>query len=461
MSERALSAGTEAFFRGRIGVATVDITPPVGIYARNWGAAKHDVADWIHRKLTLNALVLCETDSQQPVVFLDGDLGWWRSLPTFYRFQSRLLEKLNLDETSLIFGVTHTHASPPLTDPDPDLPASELLAEFLEQVFEASVKVTLQAMKNATEAVVEWKTGRCELAGMRDLPDPDGERLICGWNPNEPADDTLVVGRISDLEGALQAVIVNYACHPTTLAWENTAISPDYPGAMRETILKTLGVPALFMQGTSGELAPRYQYVGDPAVADRHGRQLAYATLATLENMEPPGTCLEYQGVMESGAPLAVWKHKLVTPVSLLKRKKVTVTLPIKDWPTADELEQQRQACTDRALEERLRRRRNIRRGIGDGSTLELPIWVWRMGDTILVGSPTEAYSILQRTLRERFPERTIVCLNLINGTTGYLTPEELYDLDLYQVWQTPFARGSLEKLIAGMTEAIQEIIQD
>ncbi|QDV16869.1 Neutral/alkaline non-lysosomal ceramidase [Gimesia panareensis] len=461
MSERALATGTEAFFRGRIGVATVDITPPVGIYARNWGAAKHDVADWIHRKLTLNALVLCETDSQKPVVFLDGDLGWWRSLPTFYRFQSRLLEKLKLDETSLIFGVTHTHASPPLTDPDPDLPASESLAEFLEQVFEASVKVTLQAMKNATEAVVEWKTGRCELAGMRDLPDPDGERLVCGWNPNEPADDTLVVGRISDLEGTLQAVIVNYACHPTTLAWENTAISPDYPGAMRETILKTLGVPALFMQGTSGELAPRYQYVGDPAVADRHGRQLAYATLATLENMEPPGTCLEYQGVMESGAPLAVWKHKMVTPVSLLKRKKVTVTLPIKDWPTAEELEQQRQACTDRALEERLRRRRNIRRGIGDGSTLELPIWVWRMGDTILVGSPTEAYSILQRTLRERFPERTIVCLNLINGTTGYLTPEELYDLDLYQVWQTPFARGSLEKLISGMTEAIQEIIQD
>jgi hypothetical protein len=461
MSERALTAKTEAFFRGRIGVATVDITPPVGIYARNWGAAKHDVADWIHRKLTLNALVLCETDSQQPAVFLDGDLGWWRSLPTFRRFQSRLLEALKLDEASLIFGVTHTHASPPLTDPDPDLPASDMLAEFLEQVYEASVKVTLQAMKNATEAVVEWKTGRCELAGMRDLPDPDGERLICGWNPDEPADDTLVIGRISDLEGALQAVIVNYACHPTTLAWENTAISPDYPGAMRETIQKTLGVPAMFMQGASGELAPRYQYVGDPTVADRHGRQLAYAALATLENMDPPGTRLAYKGVMESGAPLAVWKHALVTPVSLLKRKKVTVEMQIKDWPTADELEQQRQACTDRALEERLRRRRNIRRGIGDGDTLELPIWVWRMGDTILVGSPTEAYSILQRTLRERFPERTIVCLNLINGTTGYLTPEELYDLDLYQVWQTPFARGGLEKLIAGMAEAIEEIIQD
>ena len=462
MSESTLQAKTQSAFRGRIGVATVDITPPTGIYARNWGAAKHDVADWIHRRLTLNALVLSESNSKQPLVFLDADLGWWRSLPTFRRFQSRLLEELELDEASLIFGVSHTHASPPLTDPDPDLPASASLAEYLETVYLAAIKVTRAALKNATEAVLEWKTGCCGLASMRDLPDPDpeAERIICGWNPDEPADDTLVVGRITDLEGALQAVIVNYACHPTTLAWENTAISPDYPGAMRDTIKETLDVPALFMQGASGELSPRYQYVGDVAVADRHGRQLAYAVMATLEDMEPPGTCLKYSGVMESGAPLAVWKHVVDKPGLKLKTLQTQVEIPLKDWPTADELETQRQACTDRALEERLRRRRNIRRGIGDGKTLELPIWVWQMGETILIGSPTEAYSILQRELRRRYPERTIACLNLINGTTGYLAPAELYDLDLYQVWQTPFERGGLEQVIEAMADAIGQIIE-
>lgn len=461
MSEQKVKTRRELAFQGLVGVAKVDITPPTGIYARNWGAAKHDVADWIHRPLTLTALVLCESESKQPVVFLDADLGWWRSLQTFRRFQSRLLEELDLDEASLIFGLTHTHASPPLTDPDPDLPASESLADYLETVYQSAVKATRQAMNNAKQGILEWKTGRCELASMRDLPDPDGNRIICGWNPDEPADDTLVIGRVCDMDGELQAVIVNYACHPTTLAWENTAISPDFPGAMKETIQETLGVPALFLQGTSGELSPRYQYVGDVAVADRHGRQLAYAALATLENMEPPGTALEFQGVMESGAPLAVWRQSRYYPDGKLRRLMVKVELPIKDWPTAEELEQQRQACTDRALEERLRRRRNIRRGIGDGSTLELPIWVWQMGDTILIGSPTEAYSILQRELRQRFPERTIVCLNLINGTTGYLTPAEFYDLDLYQVWQTPFERGSLELLIEGMADAIRQIIAE
>ena len=40
-------------FRGLIGVARADITPPAGIYARNWAAAEHDVAAGVHLPLTL------------------------------------------------------------------------------------------------------------------------------------------------------------------------------------------------------------------------------------------------------------------------------------------------------------------------------------------------------------------------------------------------------------------------
>ena len=62
-------------------------------------------------------------------------------------------------------------------------------------------------------------------------------------------------------------------------------------------------------------------------------------------------------------------------------------TCPVKDWPSAEELERQRVACTDRALEERLRRKRDIRRGLGDGDTYPLAIHAWRIGDAVLVGS--------------------------------------------------------------------------
>ena len=38
-------------FKGEIGVARADITPPPNIYARSWGSAKHDAAEGIHRPL--------------------------------------------------------------------------------------------------------------------------------------------------------------------------------------------------------------------------------------------------------------------------------------------------------------------------------------------------------------------------------------------------------------------------
>jgi len=59
-------------FTGRIGVAREDITPPVGIYCRNWGAAKHDAAEGVHRPLTLTALTLQPDRQTKPLVLVDA-----------------------------------------------------------------------------------------------------------------------------------------------------------------------------------------------------------------------------------------------------------------------------------------------------------------------------------------------------------------------------------------------------
>ena len=143
-----------------------------------------------------------------------------------------------------------------------------------------------------------------------------------------------------------------------------------------------------------------------------------------------------------------------------LKGIEILAELPLKDWPTAEALEQERLACRDRAIEERLRRRRDIRRSLGDGDTFSVPVSVWKLGDAVIVGSCCEAYSQLQMELRQRFPELTIVCLNLANGSIGYLPPTELYDVDVYPVWQTPFARGGLETMTETMAGAIEGLVR-
>ncbi len=460
MNQRLIGRRSDAF-RGRVGIARADITPPIGIYSRNWGAAPHDVADSIHRPLTLTAFTLAADGDADPLVLIDADLGWWRPLELFREFQQRLLDDLRIDSSRLIFALTHTHSSAPLMQPDPALEGSELVGPWLESIHLAADRAVRQALADSFDATVDWHSGRCHLASVRDLPDPQpgSNRMICGYNPAGVADDTLWLGRVTDAAGNLRATLVNYACHPTTLAWENRQISPDYVGAMRETMETATGATALFLLGACGDLAPRHQYVGDPSIADRHGRQLGHAALATLYDMEPPETRLCYHETVESGAPLAVWRPQPDQASDRLGAIELTVDLELKDWPSADELERQRSACDDRAVEERLRRRRDIRRALGDGRTFAVPVHAWRIGDAVWVGCCCEPYSQLQIELRRRFPDRTVVCMNLINGTIGYLPPEELYDVDVYPVWQTPFARGGLERMIDAMADAINEVL--
>jgi hypothetical protein len=452
-----------ASFYGRIGIARADITPSVGIPARNWGAGRQDVARSIHRPLTLTAITLRPATGGQPLVLVEADLGGWKSLQLFRSFSDRLQQELSVESAKLIFALSHTHSAPILMDAEDSLPGSGLHREWMRALFESVVCTVRQALNHEFEGTVDWQTGHCGLANNRDLPDPEPsrQRIVCGYNPDGDSDDVLLVGRVADKTGRIRATLVNYACHPTTLAWENDAISPDYVGAMRETFQQATNAPALFLQGNSGELAPRYQYVGDTAVADQHGRELAFAALATLNSMEPPGTQLSYAGAVESGAPLAVWKHEPNEASQELRAMSTSVALPIKNWPSAEELESQRCKCTDQALKERLRRKLNIRLSLGDASTFELPVHVWRIGDAVLVGSCCEAYSVLQRELRRRFPDKMIVCMNLINGSIGYLPPAELYDQDVYAVWQTPFDRGSYERLLETMSREIREVLKD
>lgn len=450
-------------FRGRIGIAREDITPPRGIYSRNWGAAEHDVADSIHRPLTLSSLTISPIVGGDPLVLIEADLGWWHSMDLFTRFQNRLLNELSLESPRLIFALSHTHASAPLMNPDSSLPGTEFLGPWMERIHQAALSATGRALANADDALLDWKVGQCGLAAARDFPDPNPSmnRMLCGYNPAVAADDTLLVGRITDPSGSVRATLVNYACHPTTLAWQNTAISPDYIGAMRETIEEKTAAPAFFLQGMSGDLAPRHQYVGDVEVADRHGRQLGFAVLATLNDMQPPGQQLCFDRVLESGAPLALWRHHPQGVSTTLRAVQKSVDLDLKDWPTADALEQQRLECNHRAGQERLRRKRDIRRSLGDDASFSLAVHVWRVGNAVLVGCAGEAYSQLQQELRNRFPGQAVICMNLINGWVGYLPPAGLYDVDVYPVWQTPFDRGCLERTGEVMSNAIQDLFID
>jgi hypothetical protein len=445
-------------FAGIIGLARADITPPLGIYARNWGAARHDAAEGIHRPLTATVLTLQSNPDELPLILAALDLGWWRGREDEWILRSAVIREFRLDTARVIICLSHTHAGPSICRADSDKPGGELVPGYLQQVQDALLRTTHQALQSSQAATITWHYGKSTLATNRDLHDPHANRVLCGWNRSEQADDTLLVGRVTDDDNQVLATLVNYACHPTTLAWDNSLISPDYIGTMRETVETQTNAPCLFLQGASGELAPREQYVGDVEIADAHGQQLGFAVLGVLAGMLPPQTAFEYSHVVESGAPLAVWQRGAAQPNRTLLAQCIDVQLPLKDWPTAGEIEAELRTMSDRALAERLRRKLLVRRAVGDGTSAAIPAYIWRVGGAFFVGHPNEAYSLLQTELRRAFPERAVAVMNVVNGWSGYLPPQELYDEDLYAVWQTPFERGSLEHLIESCHRVLENM---
>ncbi len=441
--------------RARFGVSRWDITPGLDVGVKNWGATDRWFARGAHRPLTGTALAITE-DSNPPLLLISLDLGWWRARADADRLRLALCGALDLPEENLIVHLTHTHAAPLLDSEPPPESNPEATIAYLETLREACLAGAKAAIEDLRESSLLFHTGRCGLATHRDFPDPDDpKRFLTGFHPEGTADDALVVARIFDDANRTRVTLVNYACHPTTLAWANDLISPDFPGAMREVVETSTDSPCLFLQGASGELSPCEQYVGDLATADRHGRVLGYAAMSLLEMLAPGAGDVVFDGALESGAPLARWSAVAGELPQSISASAPAVDLPLKsDLPGLAEIRAQMAETPAGFAYERLVRQLRVRESVGDGATSRERIWSWKLGALSLVGVPFEAYSALQSELRAECPHRLV--LNLANGNHGYLPPAPLYHgRSLYTVWQTPYAEGSLE----AVTKLAQETL--
>ena len=449
------------------GVARADITPPVGIYSRMWGAAKHDLAEGVHRPLSATVLSLKPVAGDH-LILVSLDWVLTSELEVMEKMRAPLEELCGGDPARVIVAHTHTHGIGMMTRASRDLPGGHLIGPYLDRVCERVADAAASAVEQAdsTPCTLTWDSGRCDLAVNRDLPDPTpgADRYLCGFNPEVEADDTVLVGRITQVQGdRALATVVNYACHPTTLAWDNRLISPDYIGSMRQLVEAHTPGLCLFLQGASAELSPANQYSGDHELADRHGRRLGYAVLSVLESMLPPRQALAFVEAVESGAPLAVWRPRSFTPSDVCIVLSSTVDLPLKSMPATEELEEQLNRATERHAQERLRRKMKVAADVqkwGRNGHYAQPITVWSLGSILFVATPGEPYSLLQQELRRRYDEQSVVVATVASiGLSGYLVPPELHGLDLYQAWQTPFAVDALPALQAGCEGLIDRLV--
>src|SRR6187549_3001842 len=96
--------------RVRATIARSDITPPVGIYHRMWGAALHDRATGVHKPLTATALWLESLDGngRQLVVGLDHCL---LDGAEFAHLREHISWAASIPVDDILVSMSHTHGS--------------------------------------------------------------------------------------------------------------------------------------------------------------------------------------------------------------------------------------------------------------------------------------------------------------------------------------------------------------
>lgn len=457
--------------RCRIGIGLSDITPPVGIYHRFWGAAKHDRATGVHRPLRATVLILeplnaTESNETQTVIALDHCI---LRPPEMQELTGAVCRLIGEDEARVTITFSHTHSGGNLCRDRVDLPGGDLIAPYLDAL-PAQIAAACQAARNSLQpATLTYGTAICAMGRQRDFWDESHGRYVCGYNPDGISDQTVSVARAMDESGQPLATVVNYGCHPTTLAWDNTLISPDYIGALRDTLEEQTQAPCLFLLSPCGDIGPREGFVGDPKVADRNGRQVAFAALSVLESLPDSGHDYHYAGPVLSGATLGEWKYRPQQPereatTALFRRRCWDVPLNyLEGLPTAatvrDELaalieqESQARAAGDeshahdlRVMAERQRRLLERVAPLPSGESYPFHVSVTQIGDAFWVDVEGEPYNFLQAELHRRFPDRAILITVLEGGArASYLPTRDCYGQPLYQAEIALLAAGALE----------------
>ncbi len=270
----------------RAGLSRTEITPPVGYILGGYGARK-SVSTGVHDPLTATVLYLESGTENLALVALD-----LRSFPS-ERVLKRAREELGV--RNVLLASSHTHSGP-ITWEKQDWPTPE--NPWFRDAENKIVDAIAKAKEGAFPAHIDAGSGAAYIGHNRRKVESDGSVTMFWRNPEriptQPLDPTLRLLRVTDMDGKIRAVGVNYACHGVNLGPDNLEISADWPGYMRREIEQELGNGALafFLQGASGDINPYLDKQpvkeGGFAAAQESGHTIAAAVLQALKRMRPP-----------------------------------------------------------------------------------------------------------------------------------------------------------------------------
>ena len=272
------------------GVARVDITPPVGIATENWGAQTFIESKGIHYPLVANVLVL--SDGVLNVCLVEYDAI---NAPRAQEMRQKISQRTGIPFDNILVTVSHTHAGPALRSQEPR--HVEVYTRWEDGMLDKIAGAAWTAQQQLQPVHIGGGKGSSAINVNRrqrateDLPE------AVGMNFDAFVDHEVIVARVDDAVGNPVAVLVNFPCHGTVLAWENKMVSPDYIGFVRKAVEDNLpGALCFFLQGAAGNQSAIEKFTGDLRVPERLGKILGLEAATVALEIETIDRRLIFEG---------------------------------------------------------------------------------------------------------------------------------------------------------------------
>ncbi|MCL4853687.1 MAG: hypothetical protein KJZ78_20215 [Bryobacteraceae bacterium] len=453
------------------GTGRVDITPVPGTPQGGWGAQTHPRGTHADMPFYATALALGKSENVALIIDVDA-IGFDREWTG--RIIDAVASVTGLDQWRIRLSCTHTHSGPNTFRLANISEGLDMVLAYLESLPLRIAGAAWQAIQNLEPARIGSRRGECAVNACRRVR--AGNRVVVGSDPDAPADRSLRVVRIDSLERRPIAVLMHYACHGTTIAWQSTAFTPDFPGPARAVVEHHLGGRCLFLQGAAADLGPREGFTGDLDVYRRLGLELGLAAAHLAVSIETQPRRRSVDRVIRSGADIALYTYELEeSPASAFRVMTRDAALPIREFRPLEELEAELAELRSQAhrLKDEGRieefsvanalatqmgwRAGNARTYRGQSET------AWTMhavsiGNIALAGVPGEPFSSIGQAVARESPFAETLFSGYSNGGFGYIPDEAAYREGGYEIEATPFAEGAGERLTAEVLRLLTDL---
>lgn len=250
-----------------VGVAKIDVTPDYPVLLSGYlGRATLGESKGVLQRIYAKALAI-GSDEEGPAIIITVDNCM---VPEYLRdeVRRRLASKGIISEKFAVCS-SHTHTAPKLAgilnnifgrDIVPDQQAN--IDRYTAELTDKMEQVALAALKDRKPSKLAWGQGKATFAANR--------RTAGG-----PVDHDVPVLKVTGKDGKIRALLINYACHCTTIAHDLNTICGDWAGYAQEYLEEEFpGAIALTAIGCGADSNPSPRTAPGVDFAKQHGQAI-------------------------------------------------------------------------------------------------------------------------------------------------------------------------------------------